>query len=225
MLVVLEGLDGAGKSTQVKKLKKYLESICSRLDYIHFPRYDAPVYGNLISRFLRGDYGDLNSVHPQLVALLYAEDRHNAAESMKSCLESGGSILLDRYVYSNIAYQCAKVKDEEEKENLRKWIIDTEFGDFKLPKPDLNIFLDVPIGFVEESLHANRQGSDRQYLEGAQDIHESSIAFQKSVRDEYRKQALLDSSFITVDCSDKEGRMLPPDDIFSKVKLLVDSLL
>ena len=54
MLVVLEGLDGAGKSTQVKKLKAYLEKICPELEYIHFPRYDAPVYGDLISRFLRG---------------------------------------------------------------------------------------------------------------------------------------------------------------------------
>ena len=74
MLVVLEGLDGAGKSTQVKKLREYLEGIYGSLEYIHFPRYDAPVYGNLISRFLRGDFGDNESVHPQLVALLFAEE-------------------------------------------------------------------------------------------------------------------------------------------------------
>ena len=54
MLIVLEGLDGAGKSTQVRKLRSYLEGICPELEYIHFPRYDAPVYGDLISRFLRG---------------------------------------------------------------------------------------------------------------------------------------------------------------------------
>lgn len=53
MLIVLEGLDGAGKSTQVKKLKEYLQGRCGALEYIHFPRYDAPVYGELISRFLR----------------------------------------------------------------------------------------------------------------------------------------------------------------------------
>ena len=57
MLTVLEGLDGAGKSTQVKKLRTYLESLFGSLEYIHFPRYDAPVYGDLISRFLRGDFG------------------------------------------------------------------------------------------------------------------------------------------------------------------------
>ena len=83
MLVVLEGLDGAGKSTQVKKLRTYLEEVFGTLDYIHFPRYDAPVYGDLISRFLRGDFGNNESVHPQLVALLFAEDRHGAAPEMK----------------------------------------------------------------------------------------------------------------------------------------------
>ena len=70
MLVVLEGLDGAGKSTQVRKLENYLRSVCNELEYIHFPRYDSPVYGGLISRFLRGDFGSNESVHPQLVALL-----------------------------------------------------------------------------------------------------------------------------------------------------------
>ena len=70
MLVVLEGLDGSGKSTQVKKLKAYLEKICPELEYIHFPRYDAPVYGDLISRFLRGDFGSNESVHPLCVEVI-----------------------------------------------------------------------------------------------------------------------------------------------------------
>ena len=135
MLVVLEGLDGAGKSTQVKKLRNYLESLYGSLEYIHFPRYDAPVYGNLISRFLRGDFGDNQTVHPQLVALLFAEDRHGAAPAMKDILNNGGTVLLDRYVYSNIAYQCAKISDENEAQVLRDWIFNTEYGNFSLPVP------------------------------------------------------------------------------------------
>ena len=87
MLIVLEGLDGAGKSTQVKKLRNYLETHFGSLEYIHFPRYDAPVYGDLISRFLRGDFGSNETVHPQLVALLFAEDRHGAAPQMKETLD------------------------------------------------------------------------------------------------------------------------------------------
>ena len=222
MLIVLEGLDGAGKSTQVKKLRTYLEGIFGSLEYIHFPRYDAPVYGDLISRFLRGDFGSNEAVHPQLVALLFAEDRHGAAPAMKETLASGGNILLDRYVYSNIAYQCAKLDDDTEAENLREWIFDTEYGDFSLPRPDLNIFLDVPISFVESKLTADRAGADRGYLDGGQDIHEADIEFQKRVRAIYRKQCELDPTFIRIDCSDEYGMMLPPGAIFEKVKAVVD---
>lgn len=225
MLIVLEGLDGAGKSTQVKKLRAYLESLFGEIEYIHFPRYDAPIYGELISRFLRGDFGSNETVHPQLVALLFAEDRHGAAPSMKNTLAEGRTVLLDRYVYSNIAYQCAKLTDEDEAEGLRNWIFDTEYGNFGLPVPDLNIFLDVPIGFVESKLKSHRGGEDRNYLEGAQDIHEADIEFQKRVRSIYRRQCELDPKFIRIDCSDEYGEMLPPGAIFAKVKEIVDSAM
>ena len=223
MLVVLEGLDGAGKSTQVKKLRNHLESIFGEIEYIHFPRYDAPVYGDLISRFLRGDFGGNDTVHPQLVALLFAEDRHGAAPAMKEKLAEGGCVLLDRYVYSNIAYQCAKLKDAAEADDLRDWIFNTEYGDFELPVPDLNIFLDVPIGFVESKLKSQRGGDDRAYLEGAQDIHEADIEFQKKVRAIYQRQCELDPKFIRIDCSDEYGEMLPPGAIFAKVKEIIDN--
>ena len=225
MLIVLEGLDGAGKSTQVRLLREYLGKKCPGLEYIHFPRYDAPLYGDLISRFLRGEFGSIATVHPQLVALLFAEDRHGAAPLIKEKLRSGGTVLLDRYVYSNLAYQCAKLENRDEAEALREWIINTEFGLFDEPRPDLNIFLDVPISFVEKSLSGERNGADRNYLHHAQDIHEKSIEFQKRVRKMYLRQAEVDASLKCVDCSDSEGRMLPPEDIFAKIKALVDNVL
>jgi dTMP kinase len=225
MLVVLEGLDGAGKSTQVKKLRSYLESRLGSLEYIHFPRYDAPVYGDLISRFLRGDFGSNEAVHPQLVALLFAEDRHGAAPQMTQTLKNGGNILLDRYVYSNIAYQCAKLNDPDQAADLREWIFNTEYGDFDLPRPDLNIFLDVPIGFVKSKLESARGGQDRDYLEGGQDIHEADIQFQIKVRDIYRRQCEIDPKFIRIDCSDENGDMLPRDVIFEKLQAVVDSII
>ena len=227
MLIVLEGLDGAGKSTQVKKLKEYLTERCGELEYIHFPRYDAPVYGDLIGRFLKGEFGSIEEVHPQLVALLFAEDRHRAAPEMREALDSGKVVLLDRYVYSNIAYQCAKLPQGSERIRLRNWIFNTEYGDFNLPEPDLNIFLDVPIGFVEQSLSAHRSGSDRGYLGGGEnkDIHEADIRFQEAVRDLYRSEAARDPHFLRIDCGDAAGNMLPPDDIFAKVRAAVDPYL
>lgn len=225
MLIVLEGLDGSGKSTQVAALKKYLEKRTGSLEYIHFPRYDAPVYGDLISRFLRGEFGGNAAVHPQLVALLFAEDRHGAAPAIRRALAEGKTVLLDRFVYSNIAYQCAKLPEGPERERLRNWILETEFGPFGLPHPDINIFLDVPISFVEERLSAQRKGSDRAYLEGSSDIHEADIAFQKTVCSIYRREAELDKTVLRVDCAGPDGRMLPPETITSRVEALVDHYL
>ena len=75
---------------------------------------------------------------------------------------------------------------------------------------------------MDENLHNEREGSDRDYLEGKKDIHEADIEFQKKVRGMYRKQASLDGNFITIDCSDEFGDMLPPDGIFEKIKAVYE---
>ncbi len=223
MLIVLEGLDGAGKSTQVQLLKEYLAQKRPPLEYIHFPRYEAPVYGSLIARFLKGAFGPIDAVHPQLVALLFAEDRHGAAPAIRAALDRGATVLLDRYVCSNIAYQCAKLSDPAEAEALRQWILDTEYGDFALPRPDLNIFLDVPLSFVAQSLRSQRSGADRNYLSGGEhDIHEADLSFQRRVRERYLDHAAKDPSLVVVDCSGPDGSMLPPEAIFERIKKTVD---
>ena len=219
MLIVLEGLDGAGKSTQLKMLCNYLEQSGKKLKYLHFPRYDVQPFGGLISNFLKGEYGSNEAVHPQLVALLFAEDRHAAAQQINEWLEDGYCVVLDRYVYSNIAFQTAKVKDPAKAEELRDWIFDLEYNTFRIPQPDLNLFLDVPINFVESELQHQRSGSDRDYLQGAQDIHEADIEFQKKVRAVYRTCCETDKNFIRIDCADTQtGRIMAPEAIFAKIK-------
>ncbi|MCX7862389.1 MAG: dTMP kinase [Bacteroidales bacterium] len=184
-LIVLEGLDGAGKSTQVKLLNEYFINQGKSTFLLHFPRLQNPYFGELISSFLRGEFGDIHQVHPRLVALLYAGDRWDASQQLSSYLSQQYVVILDRYVYSNIAYQCAKLTNEYEKEELRNWILQFEFEYFKIPKPDINIFLDMPITFVEKKLKEHRQGDDRAYLKGKEDIHEKNISFQEKVRNEY----------------------------------------
>ena len=224
MLIVLEGLDGAGKSTQLKMVTSYFTSLGRKVEYLHFPRYTAPVYGELIARFLRGDYGAIDQVHPQLVALLFAEDRHDAATQVRSWMDEGRVVILDRYVYSNIAFQCAKLADTAEAAALRDWIFELEYRHYAIPRPTLNLFLDVPISFVNAKLRSSRKGGDRAYLEGKSDIHEADIRFQMRVRDHYLEACRRDPQFIRIDCSDPAGAMLPAADIFLRICNQIEKL-
>ena len=225
MLIVLEGLDGAGKSTQLKMVTSYFSSLGRKVDYLHFPRYTAPLYGELIAKFLRGDFGSIEQVHPQLVALLFAEDRLDASSLIRSWMNQGHVVILDRYVYSNIAFQCAKLSSQKEADELRDWILDLEFGRFGIPRPTLNLFLDVPIEFVDAKLKQSRKGGDRSYLDGKSDIHEADIRFQEKVRTLYLEQCALDDSFIRIECGDEQGRMLPAADIFRRIRDKIDAVL
>jgi dTMP kinase len=212
-LFVVEGVDGAGKSTQIKLLKKFFSQRGYNCEYLHFPRTEAPFFGELIARFLRGDFGSLNEVNPWLVAMLYAGDRKDSASLINGWLNEGKIVLLDRYTYSNIAYQCAKLNDPAEQTRLMKWILELEFSHFGIPEPGLNIFLDVPFTFTERKLSSSRTGRDRNYLNGTPDIHENSLVFQKSVRELYLKVAESDHRLCVINCSDGKGNMLPPENI------------
>jgi len=221
-LFVIEGVDGAGKSTQIKLLKDYLNQKGYSCEYLHFPRTDEPFFGELIARFLRGEFGSLNEVNPYLVAMLYAGDRKDSASLLKKWIKEGKIVLLDRYTYSNIAYQCAKLESEEEQDKLMKWILSLEFTHFAIPRPDLNIFLDVPLTFTEQKLKGIRTGDDRSYLNGTRDIHEESLDFQRKVREIYLKVSLTDKRLEVIDCS-INGKMLAPLKIFNKIKALLES--
>lgn len=219
MFVVLEGLDGAGKSTQVQLLRRFFEERGMKTEYLHFPRFDAPVYGELIARFLRGEFGAADEVNSYLVALIFAGDRAEAATHIRTWLDEGRVVILDRYVYSNIAYQCAKLEGtDDDRRHLQQWILDLEYNHNRIPHPDVSLFLDVPMAFVERKLAEQREGDDRDYLRGRQDIHEASIDLQRRVRETYLEAAKSDERLRVVDCSDLAGAMHTPEMTFARIR-------
>jgi dTMP kinase len=215
--VNIEGLDGSGKSTQIKLLQQYFNDNNIAYQYLHFPRTDSPVYGELIAKFLRGDLGDMETVDPYLIALLYAGDRNDAKSIINEWLKKDYLVLIDRYVYSNIAFQCAKLNDDKKIEKLSQWIKYVEYEYFKIPKPDVEIFLDVPAHFTEKNLSKTRVGSDREYLKGKDDIHEKDINFQERVRDIYHREIEKESNFHIIKCYDKQEQIYDPETIKRKI--------
>jgi dTMP kinase len=216
-LFVIEGVDGAGKSTQIRLMRDFFSAKGNKCEYLHFPRTENPFFGELIARFLRGEFGSLNDVDPYLVAMLYAGDRKDASAMISGWLSENKIVLLDRYTYSNIAYQCAKLDREDDQDRLMRWILDLEFSHFAIPRPDLNIFLDVPYAFAEDNLSRERTGNDRDYLNGNRDIHEESLVFQKKVRDIYLRVAKTDERLAVINCGDQNGNILRPDEIFDLI--------
>lgn len=223
--IVLEGLDGAGKSTQVKMLQEYFEKRGRKTRFLHFPRTEDTIFGDLIAKFLRGDLGAVDHVNPYLAALIYACDRNDAKQTIQTWIDEGYVVIADRFVASNIAFQCAKIADEHERKTLRDWIMNLEFSYYKLPTPTVNLFLDVPFSFTKSKLTEQREGDDRVYLQGKSDIHENDLSLQERVREVYLWQCNIDQFMQRIDCEADGEKMLSPLAIHDKVIQIVDQYL
>ncbi|MFA5154040.1 MAG: thymidylate kinase [Clostridia bacterium] len=231
-LVILESCDSGGKSTQVEIIKKYFEEKKLSHSFFHFPMYGHNEFSKVIAKFLQGDFGKADEVDPLFVATQYAMDRFKFMPELQKELDTKDIVLLDRYVFSNIAYQCAKIEDKKERENLAIFIKELEFNFLALPYPDLNIFFDVPIEIIEERL-IERKKENRDYLEGKQDIHETDIDLQQRVRLEYLKQMNKEPNCQIVECAINaeapNGRFVwyshSPENLFKLYQADIDRIL
>jgi len=222
-LICLEGLDGSGKSTQVELVKKYLQANSLKYEFFHFPMYGNNEFSEVIAKFLRGEFGGIDDVNPYFVANIYAMDRYLFLPELERAIEENDVVLLDRYVFSNLAYQGAKLEGEKSG-IIKNWIHQFEFGFLKLPYPNLNIFFDVPMEVVKSRLENKREGNDRDYLKGKQDIHEADLDFQARVRDNYLGLVGA-TNYKILSCASQVGGgwfVFPPDEIFNLYKPALD---
>lgn len=219
-MIVLEGNDGAGKSSQIKLITEYLESVGKTYKHVHFPMYGSNEFANIISMFLRGDLGENDKVDPLFVANIYAMDRYKYKPQLVKDLDEYDYVVLDRYVFSNMAFQGAKYNVDEKRQGIIKWIDDFEFKFLKLPYPDQIIYFDLPIDVIEDRINHRDGEEERDYLAGGKDIHEADLAFQSRVRRIYLGLDTFDDYNI-VNCIGKFGEVLSPEDLFEKYKNLI----
>lgn len=221
-IITIEGLDGAGKSTQIDLLVSKLKVNNVKHKFIHFPMLNKGVYGELIAEYLRGEFGSVEAVNPKLVALLFAEDRKEHKDKLLQWLDEGYLIIMDRYVNSNIAFQCAKTTSLEDKAKLKDWILDFEFNVNRLPYPSVSFFLHVPFDIIQNSLSKTRNGSDRDYLNGQVDIHEDSIDLQRKVYCEYLDLIQEQANFFEIPCFSGETKWLSPNEIHEAIMTKIE---
>ena len=196
-LIVIEGGDASGKSTQLKLLVSKLESEGKEVINMHFPKHDIS-FGKVVDAYLRGEYGDKKLIPPEFVAMLYMSDFYESKNDMNKLLDEGKTIVLSRFFTSTLTYQTALAKDSE-KDSIRNWI-GTVCS--RLPQPDLVLVLYVPAIIAQKFLdNANRAES---YKQGAKkDQHESDFEFQKNYMKEFDK-AIEKFNWTKVDCVEND---------------------
>jgi dTMP kinase len=177
-LIVFDGNDGAGKKTQSKLLIAHLESQGKKIKTIDFPRYYDNFFGGFIADAQCGDYGDFVNLHPRYASVLYAADRFETAPQIRRWLEEGYMVLADRYATANMIHQGGKVSDEKEREDFISWLENMEFEVFKIPRPDVVIYMDVP---VEVSMD-NIKTKEEDYMKGRKDQTEHDVDYASNSR-------------------------------------------
>jgi dTMP kinase len=177
MLVVLEGIDGTGKATQTKLLAEKLRAQGFLVTTSAFPRYGMGHGAEQVSRYLRGDCGDLD---PYAAAMFYAVDRLEHRGDLIGKLNTSDVVIVDRYVGSNLAHQSARVIGDHEKQvHLKRFIMWLEYQLYKMPQPDVQILLST----TEKTAESNRVSRE------SDDVHERDGGHQQRALAQYKSIA------------------------------------
>lgn len=223
-LIVIDGIDGSGKATQVKLLANKLKQKKVKLKTIDFPRYYDNFFGNLIGNYLSGIYGDFIKVDPRLASILYASDRFETSKQIKKWLDDGFVVIADRYVSANQIHQGGKIKDKKERAEFLKWLDTMEYKVFGIPRPDMVIYLDVPFEVSSAWLKKKITQRSKKYLKGKKDVAEDNLMHLKASRESALALGKSNKAWTRVECC-KGMVCLPPEGVHELVFKVVKKKL
>ena len=209
-LIVIEGTDGSGKSTQFRLLTQRVEEEGREFRKLVFPQY-AEESSALIRMYLGGQFGDKPSdVNAYAASAFYAVDRYASYKKVwGEWYENGGLVLSDRYTTSNAVHQASKEPEETRGEFLQ-WLYEFEYDKLGLPRPDLTIYLDVPTEYTEKLMRTREAATGT-----SADIHEQDLSYLATCR-KMGKTAAEFYSWTVIDCV-REGKMRSIEDIHEEI--------
>ena len=216
-LIVLEGTDGSGKSTQFRRLSQRLSAEGQDFHQLVFPRYQEESSA-LIRLYLSGAFGSRpGDVNAYAASSFYAVDRYASYKrDWGAIYENGGTIVADRYATSNAVHQCSKLPRDEWDEYL-DWLFRYEYDLLGIPAPDLVIYLRVDPDVSQRLMRARYHGD-----EAKRDIHERDLDYQRRSR-EAAEYCAKRFGWRDVACA-RDGEMRSIDDIHAEVMDIVKSL-
>ena len=217
-LIVIEGTDGSGKSTQFRLLTDRLERDGRAFQQLEFPQYSEPSSA-LIKMYLGGEFGSSPSdVNAYAASAFYAVDRYASYKKVwGNWYEQGGLVLSARYTTSNAVHQASK-EPEEARSAFLGWLYDFEYAKLGLPCPDLVIYLDVPTDFTEKMMRSREAATHT-----SADIHEQDLDYLATCR-RTGKAAAEFYGWTVIDCV-RDGVMRSIEDIHEEIYRLVTNCL
>lgn len=215
----IEGTDGSGKKTQIKKLYDYLKNKGADVYVVSFPDYDSPSSAP-IKMYLSGEFGDdPNVLDAYQASTLFATDRICKMTKLLRELKPDAIILFDRYVQSNMLHQAGKIQGRKERESFVRWLDDFEFNILKLPRTDKVIFLDLPANKAVELI--NQRGQLKIGEEFDKDIHEANYNHLSNAYNAGLEACEL-FGWSKIQCLNDFGEILTPDEIHEKIKAALE---
>lgn len=210
-LIVIEGHDGSGKTTQLKLLAKYLRKKGHTVKILDFPRYGRKSAA-LVEEYLRGAYGGVDEVSAKATSIFYAIDRFAASKEFSKWLDEGVIILSNRYTTSNEAHQGAKLRTRKERENFWKWNEELEYEIFGIPKPDRVYRLHVPVN-ISKTLIKKR---NRRRKKISKDIHEENVKYLRKTEKVYNELSKRSPIWKTIQCT-ANNTILSKEEIHERI--------
>lgn len=209
-LIVIEGTDGSGKSTQFRLLTDRLEAEQVKFQKLVFPQYSEPSSA-LIRMYLGGEFGKSPSdVNAYAASAFYSVDRYASYRKVwGKWYEEGGLVVSDRYTTSNAVHQASK-EPEDKREDFLNWLYDFEYDKLGLPRPDLVIYLDVPTDFTEKMLRHRETETHTQA-----DIHEQDMQYLATCR-RMGRAAAAHYGWTVIRCV-RDGAMRSMEDIHEEI--------
>ncbi len=224
-LIVIDGTDGSGKATQVELLMKRLKKEGHTIKIIDFPEYYKNFFGEFIGHCLSEQYYNFLNVHPKISSVLFAADRWESSKEVRSWLKKGYIIIANRYVSANQIHQGGKIKNEKKRKDFIEWLNKMEYEVFGIPRPDVTVYLSLPINFVLQLLK-DRESSKmkREYLKKKKDVHEADIDFMKNSIKSALWLAEKEKNWVKIDCA-KDKSIRTREDIHTEVYEKVKKVL
>jgi len=216
-LIVIDGTDGSGKATQVDLLSQKLKKEGKKIKVIDFPEYYKNFFGAFIGHCLSEQYYNFLDVHPKIASVLYAADRWESKEELTDWLRKGYIVIANRYVSANQIHQGGKTRDFKRRNDFLEWLDKMEYEVFGIPRPDLTLYLSLPISITLQLLK-DRESSKmkRAYLKKGKDVHESDVNFLINSRKSALKLEKEIKNFKRIECS-KNGKILTREEVHKLV--------